>query len=388
MDVFCIGPIYPYRGGVAHSNRMQCENLSKHNKVTAISFSRMYPSFLYPGKEQKETKDDPTFSVHTEYLLDFLNPFSWLSVAHKIKREKPDHVVFRWWHTIFTPMYWTIVTFGRNPKTKFSAVCGNIEQHEGSTLHNVLNALLHYPLQKFFFQSLDYFITFSSSDRQKILKILPRAEVSWITESTYEKQFGKMPSQEAARKKIGVKGDAIMFFGFIRPYKGLKYLLQAMPAILAKKKDVTVLIVGEFWNDKQDYLNLIAEHNLEKNVKIVDQYVSNEEVPTYFAASDAIVLPYVSSSESGIIQLAYGLNTPVITSAVGGNVDLIEHRKTGMLCRSEDPADLARVIVEFYDKKLEGPIRKGMKQNADLFKWTPEKEAIFFNQKKQYVNRK
>lgn len=380
MKVFCIGPIYPYRGGVAHSNRIQCENLAKNHDVTAISFTRMYPSFLYPGKEQKETKADPSFGVRTQYMLDFLNPFSWLAVARKIKKEQPEWVTFRWWHTIFTPMYWTIVTFGRNPKTKFSAVCGNIIQHESSGLHNLLNGLLHNPLQSLFLGSLDYLITFSKSDLHEVHRLFPGKPAAWITESTYETQFGKMPSQKEARKQLKVSGDAIMFFGFIRPYKGLKFLLQAMPRILEEKPNLTLMIVGEFWNDKQDYLDLIKEHHLESRVLIVDKYVSNAEVPTYFAASDAIVLPYVSSSESGIIQLAYGLNTPVITTAVGGNVDLIEHGKTGMLCKSENPADLARVVIEFYDKELSAPIRKGMKLNADLFKWTPTKEAVFFNQ--------
>ncbi len=373
MKVFVIGPIYPYRGGIAHSNRVLCENLSKNHELTAISFSRMYPKFLYPGKEQKEAKEDASFAVHTEYALDALNPLTWFSVADKIKKEKPDWVVFQWWHTFFTPMYWTIVNFGRNPATRFSVICQNVLPHEESKIHEGLTRI--------FFNQIDYFVTLSSSDLKILKSLMPNAKANWITESTYEKQFGKLPSKTQARKELGLKSDALLFFGFVRPYKGLKYLLQAMPQLLAQKPDLTLMIVGEFWDDKKEYLDLIKELKIEKNLLIVDRYVANDEVPAYFAAADAVVLPYVSSTESGIIQLAYGLNTPVITTAVGGNVDLIAHGKTGMLAKPEDAMDLANVVMEFYTKNLDEKIRNGMKANADLFHWTAQKEALFFNQK-------
>ncbi len=373
MNVFVIGPIFPFRGGIAHSNRVLCENLSQNHEVTAISFARMYPKFLYPGKEQKEVNADPSFKVKTEYVLDSMNPMSWISLANRIKKEQPDWVVFQWWHTFFTPMYWTIAKLGKNPNTKFSVICQNVLPHEESKVHEKLT--------RFFFNQIDYFITLSSSDLKILKQLVPQARANWITESTYESQFGQMPSKEEARKKIGLTGDAILFFGFVRPYKGLKFLLQAMPEIVKKKKDLTLMIVGEFWTDKKEYFDLMDELKIGKNLLIVDRYVSNEEVPSYFAAANAVVLPYTSSTESGIIQLAYGLNTPVITTAVGGNVDLIAHEKTGMLCQSENSADLARVILEFYGKNLEVRIKGGMKQNADLFQWTAQKEALFFNQK-------
>ncbi|MBS3061371.1 MAG: glycosyltransferase [Candidatus Diapherotrites archaeon] len=373
MKVFVVGPIYPFRGGIAHSNRILCENLQKKHDVTAISFSRMYPKILYPGKEQKEVTEDASFAVKTEYFLDSMNPLTWFKVADRIKKEQPDWVVFQWWHTFFAPLYWTIAKFGKNQKTRFSVVCQNVLPHEESKVHESLT--------KFFFGKVNYFITLSSSDLQILKKLLPSANANWITESTYETQFGQKSSKAEARKKLGVKGNAILFFGFVRPYKGLEFLLRAMPELLKKKHDLTLMIVGEFWNDKKEYFNLMDELKIKDHLLIVDRYVANDEVPTYFSAADAVVLPYVSSTESGIIQLAYGLNTPVITTAVGGNVDLIEHEKTGLLCRPKDPADLAQTVLSFYQKDLEGPIKKGMRQNADLFRWTSEKESVFFNQK-------
>lgn len=382
LKIFVIGPIFPFRGGIAHSNRVLCENLSKSHQVTAISFSRMYPEFLFPGKSQKEVNSGPDFSIPTEYVLDSVNLLSWKKIADKIKKEEPDWVVFQWWHTFFAPAYWTIAKFGKNPQTKFLVICQNLSQHEGSVAHNVLNAFLHYPLTKLFFAQVDRFITLSSSDLKDLKTLLPTAHADWITESTYETQFGEKPSKEEARKKIGIQTDAILFFGFVRPYKGLKFLLQSLPIVLKKKPDLKLIIVGEFWNDKKEYFDLIEKLGLSKNLLIVDKYVSNEEVPAYFAAADAVVLPYTSSTESGIIQLAYGLNTPVITTAVGGNVDLIENEKTGMLCKPENPTDLAKKILDFYEKNFEKTIQQGMKANADLFKWTAEKERVFFGKTK------
>jgi glycosyltransferase involved in cell wall biosynthesis len=371
MKVFAIGPIYPLRGGIAHSNRVLCENLAARHEVAAVSFSRMYPKLLYPGKEQRELHDDPGFAVKVEYSLDCLNPLTWLRVARRIRREQPDRVLFQWWHTFFAPMFWTIVRFGRNKKTQFGVVCQNVLPHEDSWIHNLLT--------RFFFRPVDYFITLSSSDLSIMKELFPTKRAAWITECTTESQFAAPPSRTEARKRLGFDGDALLFFGFVRPYKGLKYLLAAMPAILAARPGLRLFIVGEFWHDREEYFKLIERLGLRDHLAIVDRYVSNEEVPTYFAASDAVVLPYLSSTESGIIQLAYGLNLPIITTAVGGNVDLVAHGKTGMLCAPGSSSSLAEAIIDFYANDRGPSIRKGMLGNRDLFKWTEAKERICLN---------
>jgi glycosyltransferase involved in cell wall biosynthesis len=378
MRVFVIGPIFPIRGGIAHSNRMLCENLAKKHDVTAISFSCMFPKLLYPGKEQREPNPDPTFQVKTEYLLDFRNPLSWIGVGKKIREEKPDWVVFQWWHTIFTPMFSTIIQTGKNDHTRFSTICQNVLPHESGKFKDALNSFL----TRAFFRQMDYLITLSSSDLKEVRSLMPGKKAQYIIECTYESQFGMPPGKLDARKKIDVSKDdpTILFFGFVRPYKGLRYLLEALPLVLKKYPKLKLMIVGEFWSDKAEYTQQIARLGLEEHLLIIDKYVSNEEVPTYFSAADAVVLPYSSSSESGIIQLAYGLNTPIITTAVGGNVDLVSHEKTGLLCRPEDPEDLARVIIQFFDQQLEKPIKKAMRANMHLFRWTPEKEATFFGE--------
>jgi glycosyltransferase involved in cell wall biosynthesis len=366
MEVYVIGPIFPFRGGIAHSNRMLCENLAKTNDLTVISFSRMYPEALYPGRGQMEAGPDPSFTLPAEYILDSMNPFSWLRVARRIRKEKPDRVIFQWWHTFFTPMFWTIRRLSRNGRTRFGVICQNVLPHEEGWIHEKLTHI--------FFKGIDYFIALCRSDLGILGKLMPRKHARWITETTYESQFGRKPGREGARKRLGLVSDVLLFFGFVRPYKGLAYLLKALPAIIESRPRLILMIVGEFWKDRKLYEGLIDDLGLRPNVMIVDRYVSNEEVPVYFAAADAVVLPYVASAESGIIQLAYGLNTPIIATAVGGHVDLINHGRTGMLCKPEDPNDLARVILEYYEKGLEATVRAGMDANADLFRWTAPKE--------------
>lgn len=366
MKVFVIGPIFPYRGGIAHSNRMLCENLAENNDLTVISFSRMYPRLLYPGRDQKETTADLEFSLSVEYVLDSLNPFTWARIGRRIRREMPDRVIFQWWHTFFAPSYWLIRRRGRNPRTRFGVVCQNVLPHESSRFHERLT--------RFFFRGIHYFIALSRSDLATVQALLPGTPARWITERTSESQFGRKPSVDAARARLGVSQETLLFFGFVRPYKGLEYLLQALPAVIARRPRLTLVIAGEFWKNREAYESQIDALGLRPHVRVVDRYLSAEEVPTYFAAADAVVLPYVSSTESGIIQLAFGLNTPVITTAVGGNVDFIEHGKTGMLCRPQDPDDLARVILDFYEADRGPLLREGMRAREEQFAWTAEKE--------------
>ena len=373
MRVFVISPIYPFRGGIAHSTRLLCEKLCEHHDVTAISFSRMYPESLYPGKSQKEVGVDTTFAVPAEYILDSLNPLSWLRLSRRIRRECPDRVIFKWWHTFFTPMFWIIVRLGRNGRTRFAAICHNVVPHDEKRIHTFL--------ARMFFRQIDYFITHSNADLKVLRDFMPGKPATWITESTYETLLGDVPSQAAARKQLGLLSDTILFFGFVRPYKGLRYLLEALPQVLSFRPGLTLLIVGEFWNDRAEYDELINKLQIGNSIKIVDHYVANEVVPLYFSAADAVVLPYLSSTESGIIQLAYGLNTPIITTAVGGNVDLIEDRKTGVLCMPQNSEDLAKAVIDFYRSNLSRGIKDAMKDNADLFKWTEAKERVVLDLK-------
>lgn len=362
MKIIIIGPLPPYRGGIAHSNYILCNNLSKNNELTAINFSRLYPKFLYPGKFQEIGKQQKTsFKVLNQ--LDSINPLSWIKVFLTIKKEKPERVFFQWWHTFFTPAYFTIAVltkFFTNTKTGMNIHCAL--PHEEGFIHKVLTGIM--------FRAIDSFNALSKSNMKDVLRLKRNADVKFIPEPTYSDYF----PQKFIRN--GVK-NRILFFGFVRKYKGLHYLLDAMPTVLEKKPELKLDIVGEFWHDKSDYTEKIRKLGIGKSIKIIDKYVKDDEVAGFFADSDAVVLPYVSSTQSGIIKLALGFKTPVISTDVGGNKDIIKSGVNGLLVKPRDSEALAKAIIEFYEKKLNKKFGKEIIKDIEELKWSKEKEKIF-----------
>lgn len=371
MKVVVIGPIYPFRGGIAHSNTLLCSNLIKKHDLIAFSFKRLYPKFAYPGKAQKyEMKKKLNFEVL--HIVDSINPFNWLRVFNKIKRISPDLVILQWWTIFLSPFSFTLLFLLRLfTKIKICVLCQNVLQHE----ENAFDFLL----TKIVFRYSHYFVVLSSKDLRDLKKIMPKAKVKMLIEPTYDQFFvGKKISKFQAKKQLGLKGNVILFFGFVRPYKGLKYLLDVIPRVL-KKVNLTLLIVGEFWEDKQEYLKQIEESGISKYVKIVDSYIPNQKVPLYLSAADALVLPYTTATQSAILQVAFGFNKPVITTNVGSFSDLVDNNKTGILVPPKDPEKLAHAIIDFYKNKKEKRFIANIKRNKKLFKWGEDKEKILFH---------
>lgn len=374
MKVVVVGPIYPFRGGIAHSNRMLCEALSQRHEVTALSFSRLYPQFLFPGKEQKEKNADSDFKINTYYWLDSINPFSWISAACRIQSEQPDWIVFHWWHTAFVPCYWTIASLlKKSSKTKISIVCHNFLPHDQS--HG-----FHFFFLKAFFQQADCLISFSKTVLNELKTAFPNKPSGWIIEPSYVEALGEFAviSRVQAQKELGLKGNCLLFFGFVRPYKGLAFLLDALPKVL-EKIPVTLVIAGEFWGERDAYEKKMQELNIRKNVLVFDEYIPNSKVSAFFAAADAVVLPYVSSTNSAVLKMAFGFNTPVIASRLPAHEDLIEDNKTGILVEPKNPAALAQAIIQFFEQKKGETLKQGMIMDQQLFEWNEEKEKILFN---------
>ncbi|MCX6802575.1 MAG: glycosyltransferase [Candidatus Diapherotrites archaeon] len=283
--VVLISPVKPFRGGIAHSGTILAERLAEKNDLLVLSFSRLYPKFLYPGKFQKESGKPPK-GINAEFSLDSVNPFSWAKAVRRIKEFGPDVVVFEWWTTFLAPCYSYIA--GRVRPARVSVVCQNVLPHEGSGIHSFL--------AKSFLSRADSFVALARSDEKILKSIVPKAKAKTIIEPTYESVTGRkaVPKKEA-RKRLGIKEkNAILFFGFVRPYKGLEFLLRAMPSV---RKDIILMIVGEFWEPREKFEALARELGLEKRVRIVDRYVSDSETALYFGAADCVVLPYTSGTE-------------------------------------------------------------------------------------------
>lgn len=370
LRVILLGPIYPFRSGEAQSNTILATNLSKSHDLKVFSFRRLYPKILYPGKSQKYAeKKELSFKV--DYCVDSLNPLTWLKTFLKLKKENPDVLIVTWWTVFLSPCLFTILALVKLiTKIKICIFCHNVLPHEQS----VFNKILTYPVLKLG----DYFVVLSTQTMNELKTLLPNAKVKKIIEPTYDKYFvNPKITKKEAQKKIGVHGNVALFFGLIREYKGLEFLLKAMKYV-DKRINLTLLVVGEFWENKEKYISLIEKEGIKNRVRIVDRYVSDSEATIYFAASDIFVLPYISATYSGIIQVAYGFGKPVIVSDVEGLTDYVEDGKTGFIVKSKDPKAIADALNKFYtiDRKK---IIKNILKKRKIFEWGPDKEKILFH---------
>lgn len=354
MRIALIGPTWPYRGGIAHYTTLLCRALRKSHQVKFISFKRQYPSLLFPGKTDRDPSSKPLKPDQVDYIIDSMNPFTWFRAAHEIKDYQPDKIIFGWWVTFWMPTFWTIIKLvKRSLDAEIIIICHNVFEHESSPLKKkVTKAVL---------SQADLLITHSAQETDRLGELLGK-EAKAITafHPTYAELSDTRFTSSQAKEKLGITGDCLLFFGFVREYKGLAVLLEALGRIKEKKKEVTLLVVGEFWKGKSKYLDQVKCLGISSCVRIVDKYISNEEIGLYFAAADLVVQPYLSASGSGICQIAYGFDRPVIATSVGSLPEVVEDGVNGRLVEPGDAKALAEAIIE----SLEPDKLKEFSQNA------------------------
>jgi glycosyltransferase involved in cell wall biosynthesis len=314
------------------------------HEVKLYSFKKQYPAFLFPGRTDKDPSRFP-LRADCEYLLDPSNPLTWLQTFRRIKGDRPDVLILQWWVPYWAPAFASIAGLVRRfTATRVMFICHNVFPHERSAIDRALVRLTLTQGQ--------FFIVQSEKDLNDLKRLMPRAEVRRTAHPIYETLArDRTMTAEEAKKQLGVKGKVLLFFGFVREYKGLRYLLGAMPQVM-ERVDVHLLVVGEFWDDKSAYLNLIEELGIAPAVTIVDRYIPNEELGLYFSAADVVVLPYVDATQSGVAQLAYGFGKPVITTSVGGIPEVVRDGETGLIVPPQDSEALGKAIVRYFEEDL------------------------------------
>jgi glycosyltransferase involved in cell wall biosynthesis len=215
----------------------------------------------------------------------------------------------------------------------------------------------------------------SKEDYENLKNFLPEANAKQSPHPTYEVFYDKIISKEISRNHFGISGNTILFFGFVRPYKGLEYLIESIPLII-KHMDLNLLVVGEFWEEESKYKKQIERLKVKDNIKLIDKYVPNEEVALYFAAADVVVLPYISVTGSGIVQLAFGCNTPVITTNVGSLPEVVSNGNTGLIVNPSDSSAIANAVLTFYEKNMEKVFIKNIRTGKKQFSWDKMIETI------------
>ena len=276
--------------------------------------------------------------------------------------------MFQWWQPFFGPSYGTIAVLLRLfTSQRVVLVCHNVVPHETYALQRILTW--------YAFAGAHTLIAHSDRDAEQARRVRPRAGIVRRPHPAYHQFRINEPSRAEARERLSLDGNVLLFFGLVRPYKGLRHLVQALPEVL-RELEVTLVVAGEFYEPREEYDRLIGDLGVEASVAIVDRYIPNEEVELYFTACDAVVCPYVSGSQSGVIQIAYSFRKPVICTRVGGLPEAVVEGKTGLLADPEDPHDLARAILAFF----RSPDREGMKGHiaavAETATWSALVEAI------------
>jgi glycosyltransferase involved in cell wall biosynthesis len=369
MNICLIGPSYPFRGGVSHHTTLLCRYLRGSHEVYFFSFKRQYPKWLFPGKTDVDPSKLPVQEENTERIIDSMNPVTWLQVAGKIIKSQPDLLIIPWWVSFWTPQFFTIAVFARLfTKTEILFLCHNVVEHESSLWKKLATKLT--------FLFADRFVTHSKDETDNLYQLLGKSiRVTTAFHPTYADLSKSVVSKESAKKQLGLSGTVLLFFGFVREYKGLAILLKALPDVI-RHKNVTLLVAGEFWSDKKIYLDLIKDLGIADVVRIEDKYVPNEEISTYFAAADLVVQPYLSVSGSGVCQLAYGLGRPVIATDVGSLCEVIQDRINGRIVPPKDAKALAQAIVESLQPQHIEFFTVNSVKTRDKFSWKTYTEKI------------
>jgi glycosyltransferase involved in cell wall biosynthesis len=360
MRLAVIGPTYPYKGGISHFTTIFVNQLRKNNQVEFISWKIQYPNFLYPV-EQKDTTSKQVIKTDANFLLNFYNPISWIKTAIKIIHKKPEKLILTWVTPIQAPIYIVICALVKSlTKTKVVFLCHNSLPHESKPYDKSLTKLT--------FKLADEFIVHSEEDRKIIKGLSKNKPIIKAFHPIYDEfNYGKKWNIQDTKQELHLKKNVLLFFGFIRPYKGLKYLLKAMPEILKINPNTSLLVVGEFWSkDKPEYLKLINKLGIHQNTILIDQYVPNEEIGIYFSVADIVVCPYISATQSGIIQMSYAFNKPVIATKVGGIPDVVEPAISGYLVNPKSKQEIVLAVNNFYAS----PIKyNSLKAYKNKFSW-------------------
>jgi glycosyltransferase involved in cell wall biosynthesis len=342
MRIVLIGPSYPFRGGISHYTTLLYRHLRRRHDVLFLSLVRQYPRWLYPGQSDQDTSEFPIREDGAERVLDPSNPLTWLRAIRRARQFRPDLIILPWWVAFWAPSYGTIVPLAKvGTAAKVIYLCHNVTPHEHQRYDKWLArwALRHG----------DGYIVHSRQDEQNLFRLFPTARVRRTVHPTYDVFNRYDITMAEARNRLGATGDTLLFFGFVRPYKGLGHLIDAMPHILAER-DVDLWIVGEFWQNAEMYLSQIRSLGIEAKVHVQNEYVSNERVGVYFSAADAVVLPYISGTGSGIAQIAFGYERPIVATSVGDLPEIVEPGETGYIVPPGDPIALAQAALAIYDK--------------------------------------
>jgi D-inositol-3-phosphate glycosyltransferase len=363
QKVIIIGPAYPLRGGIANFNEALCRQMTREGfDVKIISFSLQYPEFLFPGKTQYDTGKGPA-DIRIEISINSINPINWLKVSKQIKKEKPDFVIIRYWLPIMGPCLGTIARrIKKGTSIRIIAITDNVIPHEKRPGDKLFT--------RYFVKQCDGFVAMSQSVLDDLKQFTATDKKAFLPHPIYD-IFGQKVEKTVARKELELDVSAryLLFFGFIRKYKGLDLLLQAMADTRVKQLGIRAIVAGEFYEDEKPYLEFIRANNLEQNIILKTEYVHPEQVRYYFCAADMIVQPYKTATQSGVTQIAYHFERPMLVTNVGGLSETVPDKKVGYVTAINATA-IADAIIDFYTHQREQQFAANTVTEKQRFLWS------------------
>lgn len=338
MKIAYLSTFYPFRGGIAQFNASLYRVLEKNHSIKAYTFTRQYPESLFPGSSQYASSSDKTDKIPSIKLLDSVNPISYYRTAVKITQFNPDLLITKFWMPFFAPSLGTVSKNLKKKNTINISILDNVIPHEKRV--GDIN------LTKYFLNQQDGFIVMSDTVKNDLIKLKPNAVYQEHPHPIYD-HFSNSTNKSDARNKLGIPPEkkVLLFFGFIRDYKGLDILLKAMKVLPI---EYHLIIAGEVYGNFQKYEDLISRLDISSKISKFVRYINDDEVPSFFSAADVCVLPYKSATQSGIVGISYQYNLPVIATNVGSLKEMIEPYKTGLIVDDPDYMKISDAVIKYF----------------------------------------
>ena len=362
MKIVIIGTAHPLRGGLAaYNERLAYAFKEAGDEVEIYSFSLQYPAFLFPGKTQYTTEPAPKgLKIHSK--INSVNPLNWLKVGNEISKLKPDIVIVKFWLPFMGPCFGTILRrIRKNRHSRIVSIIDNIIPHE--------KRFGDRPFAKYFVKAVDAFIVMSRSVEEDMKKFVSAQPVRFIPHPIYD-NYGLPLEKSEARKKLNLDSDGkyLLFFGFIRDYKGLDLLLDAMADERIRKMGVKAIVAGEYYSDSKPYEEQIERLGIKDLLILHTDFIADSEVAPYFGAADMVVQPYKTATQSGISQMAYHFEKPMLVTNVGGLPEIVPNGKAGYVTEP-NAKEIADAIIDFYENNRKDGFEAFVKEEKKKFAW-------------------
>ena len=364
MRILILGTAYPFRGGIAaYNERLAKELIKEGHEVEILTFTVQYPRFLFPGRTQYTDASAPE-GLSIRRILNSVNPVTWIKTAMEVRNFNPDIVIIKYWHPFMSPCLGTVARLsGRNKKvkTRIISIFDNVIPHERKPADRILT--------KYFTDSIDGAIVMSKSVAGDIRKFNLKVPIEFNPHPLYD-DYGELLPREEALSMLGLSEENhyLLFFGFIRAYKGLDILLKAMGDSHLRDLKLKLIVAGEFYESRIPYDEIIRKFDLANKVILYDSFIREDEVRIFFSAADLVVQPYKSATQSGVTQIAFHFEKPMLVTDVGGLAEIVYDKHCGYVV-SPDPAAVAEAIADFFVNKRKDSFTEEVKKQKLKYTW-------------------